>query len=609
VVLAVLGLLFAVVASKVVDLQVLNPDRHRAWGQSQRINTTELPAERGAILDRNGAELAVSRPTRAVFVDPELIEDPAVSAAQVAPLLGLDVTEVTAAMAGEGRFAYLARKVPVEVADQVEALALPGVAFLDETERYLPAGDSARSLLGRVDPDNAGISGLELQFAGALTGTPGEISLERNPDGQTIAVGDHNVVPAVPGDDLKLTLDRSIQFEAERLLAEQVAAVEAKGGIAIVTRPATGEVLAMANMVMDPDTGEVVPGTNNAAVTTQYEPGSVLKLVTVAAALEDGHVEPSTELYLPSTLQIYDYQFGEAEPRPPVTWDISQILADSSNVGTIKMGQMLGGERLHQALRDWGFAEPTSLGFPNEAPGALLDPEEWSGTSLATIAIGQGVAVSPLQMLLAYNVIANGGEYVSPNMVSATVDAEGIEEPVLPTTGRRVISAETAAELNVMLRSVVETGTGQLAAIPGYETAGKTGTSRKPQPGGGYEDENGVVRYQSTFVGFVPAQQPALSVYVMIDEPSGGLYTGGSTAAPVFSQLGSFALRRLGIAPPATDAANGGVAVDERATTGAAPGAASVIGEVGDDGRVRALPAGTPLPPPVTVPHGVQAGE
>lgn len=602
VVLALLALLFAAVAGKVLDLQVLNPGRHKAWGEAQRVESTKLAAQRGDIVDRNGAELAVSRPAKSVFVDPKLVTDPSGEAAKVAPLLGLDVTEVTAKMAGNGRFAYLKRKVPVDVADQVAALGLPGVAFLDESERYLPAGDSARSLLGAVDADNQGISGLESQYGQALSGTPGELSLERNPEGRTIPVGEHDLVPAVPGDTLKLTLDRSIQYEAERLLGEQVAATKAKGGIAIVTKPQTGEILAMANMVTDDKTGQVLTGTNNAALTTQYEPGSVMKVVAIGTALEDGLIQPTTSMYLPPTLQVADAQFGEAEDRGGVTWDVGQILTHSSNVGTIKIGQMLGKQRLHDAITNFGFAQPTGLGFPNEVSGALPQVSNWSGTSLATIAIGQGVAVTPLQMLLAYNTIANGGQYVPARLVASTVDGAGVEHATEPATGRRVISGDTAAKLNVMLRSVVQTGTGQLAAIPGYDTAGKTGTARKPQPGGGYMDKNGVTHYQSTFVGFMPAEQPALSVYVMIDEPSGGQYTGGATAAPVFSKLGSFALRRLGIAPPATDSANGGSAVSGDSVAGATPGGIGAGTAVTTaDGRLRSLPTGTPVAPPTTV--------
>jgi cell division protein FtsI (penicillin-binding protein 3) len=602
-VLVVLAVLFVVVAAKVVDLQVLRPDPYLEWGEAQRVSTRTLAAERGAILDRNGDELAVSRPARSVFVDPALIDEPSVAAAQVAPLLGLDVTDVTAAMAGEGRFHYLKRKVPVEVADQVQALGLPGVGLLDESERYLPAGTSARSLIGTVDTDNRGTSGLEQLLGEQLTGTPGEVSLERSPSGRTIAVGEHSLQPAVAGDDVQLTIDRAIQYEAERLLGEQVSATEAKGGVAIVTVPDTGEILAMANMVRDPETGEVTTGTNNAALTTQYEPGSVMKVATIAGALEAGLVEPSTTMTLPPTLQIYDDVFQEAEPRGQVTWSVRDILAHSSNVGTIKIGQQLGPTRLHDVLTSFGFARPTAVGFPNEVPGALLDTDDWSGTSLATISIGQGVAVSPLQMLMAYNVIATGGEYVDPSLVRSTIDAAGTEHPSATGAHHRVISQETAAELNNMLRSVVEVGTGQLARIPGYVPAGKTGTAWKRQDNGTYFDAGGVRQYQSTFVGFVPAEQPALSVYVMIDEPRSGIYTGGATAAPVFSKLASFALRRLGIPPAATDVANGGAEVDAAVESGSAPGGTTAGSTEDDDGRVRGIATGTPATAPTTVPH------
>ena len=599
VLLAVLASLFAILASKVVDLQVLNPSRYVAFGTAQRTNTQVLAAERGSILDRNGAEMAISKPARSVFVDPGLIEDPVVEAAAVAPLLGLDVDQVRAEMTGSGRFTYLARKVPVEVADQVAALNLAGVSFIDESERYLPAGDSARSLLGTVDVDNQGITGLEEQFGSQLTGTPGQLSLETNPDGATIAVGDHSLTPAVKGDDLVLTVDRSIQYEAERVLADQVKVSGAKGGTAIITKPSTGEVLAMANVVTDPKTGEVVVGTNNAALTTQYEPGSVMKLVAVSGALEEGEVTPGTSMYLPPVLPVYDAVFGEAEPRGAVTWDVSQILQHSSNVGTIKIAQTLGEDRLHRYQQAFGFGRTTDLDFPNEAAGAVLDPSKYSGTSLPSIAIGQGISVTPMQMLMAYNVIANRGVYVPPKLVQATVDADGGYHPTQVGGTHRVVSETTADELNVMLRSVIADGTGQLAAIDGYDPAGKTGTARKPQPGGGYTDAAGGYHYQSTFVGFVPAEQPALSIYVMIDEPSGGAYTGGTTAAPVFSKLGSFALRRLEIAPPATDAARDGATVQGAASSTAA----ATAGRIVDDGRVQAPATGSPTTVPTTTPE------
>lgn len=605
VVLTAVVLALVIILWQVLQLQVVDRQRYVAYGASLRNTTQVLAADRGSILDRNGAQMVISRPARSVFVDPKLITDPAAESVQLASVLGLDASVVRTKMSGEGRFAYIARKVNDDTVAAVQALGLPGVAFLDESERFLTAGDSARSLLGSVDVDNVGIAGLESQYSDLLTGTPGRISLERSPSGRTIAAGDHSVTPAVKGDDLKLTIDRSIQFEAERLLGDQVKASGAKGGVAIVSRPNTGEVLAIANMVTDPDTGQVRVSTNNFALTTQYEPGSVMKMVTIAGALEAGLVNPTTQLTLPPTLQVYDAEYGEAEGRGTVTWDVTQILTHSSNIGSIKIGQSLGKDALYATQRAFGLGVRTALDFPNEAPGSVLAPSKYVGTSLPSISIGQGIAVTPMQLLFAFNAIANQGVYVAPKLVDSTIDAQGVTHPTAVSDSHRAISSATADKLNLMLRSVVNEGTGQLAAINGYAVAGKTGTARKPQAGGGYTDKLGVTRYQSTFVGFVPAQQPALSVYVMLDEP-GGDYTGGATAAPVFSKLGSFALNRLGIAPAATDIALGGAPVN--AVIGAPTPSTQAI--ITDGDRVRALTAGSPealaaatvttLPPPPT---------
>ena len=600
IVLAVVVVLFSIVLLQVVNLQTFGRGRYVTYGAGQRTNTQVLAADRGAILDRNGAELVISRPGRSIFVDPKLVTDASAEAAKLAPILGLDPLFIESKMNGSGRFAYLSRRVSAEVADQVEALGLAGVAFLEESERFAPAGDSARSLLGGVDVDNVGISGLESQYGTALTGTPGSLSLERSPRGQTIAVGDHSLTPAQKGDDLKLTIDQSIQFEAERLLGEQVKATGAKGGVAIVSKPGTGEILAIADMVLDPETGQVRVSSNNSAVTTQYEPGSVMKVVTIAGAMDDGQISPTTQFNLPPTLKIYDAVFGEAEGRGTVTWDTTQILTHSSNVGTIKIGQGLGKEALYNTQKAFGLGVKTALDFPNEASGSVLAPSKYSGTSLPSIAIGQGISVTPMQMLFAYNTIANQGVYVAPKLVDSTIDAQGVEHPTAAGDSHRAVSAATADKLNIMMRNVVNEGTGQLASINGYSVAGKTGTARKPQPGGGYTDKMGVTRYQSTFVGFVPAQQPALSVYVMMDEP-GGDYTGGATAAPVFSKLGSFALNRLGIAPAATDISLGGAPVSGELGLPSSSAHATVT----DGDRVRALTAGSPEALASTVPSTI----
>jgi cell division protein FtsI (penicillin-binding protein 3) len=582
--LAVVFVGFTLLAVRLADLQVVNPSRYRQVGESQRTFSQIVAADRGTIYDRDGVELAMSKPARSVFVDPSMIDDAYLAASAVAPVLGLHVRDVETTMRREGRFAYLARKVTDEQADKVAALGIKGVALVEESERYHPSGDLARSVLGTVDVDNVGLSGLEAAYGDELTGRPGEVVFERSPDGRTIAVGDHEIVPAVKGNDLVLTIDQSLQYETERILAEQVQATKSNGGIAIVTEPSTGQILAMANIVRGGESGtpaydQVVPSTNNAALTTAYEPASVMKMATVGAALERGIVTPETKIQVPPVLQVGDAEFKDAEEHGQVTWTTTEVLARSSNIGTIKIAQQLGKQPLYDTLRAFGFGSKTAIGFPNELAGVVpnpADPTEWWSTSMGTVPIGQGVSVTPLQMLLAYNTIANSGTYVEPRLVHATIDADGVELPVPIDDGHRVFSEATAHQLNLMLRDVVVEGTGKNAAVAGYTPAGKTGTSRKPQPGGGYTDEFGVTQYQSTFVGFVPAEQPALSIIVIVDEPN-GQYTGGAVAAPAWSKIASFALQHLAIAPPLTDAPAGGVVAGGADAT--------------SNGKVRGLPA------------------
>ncbi len=607
VILGILLIVFALLVTKLVALQMVDDDRYKVEGVQQREFTQTLAADRGNFYDRNGNELVVSRPAQSVFVDPGLIEDPRVEAVQVAAILGLEPADVEAKMRLDGRFAYLARKVTDDQANQIEALGLAGVALVEESTRFLPAGELASSILGTVDTDNVGISGLEMLNDAQLTGTPGRLSLERNPKGNTIATGEHNLIPAKKGDDLTLTIDRSLQYESERILGEQVGAMEAKSGTAIVMRPGTGEILAMANMVRDTETGEVSASSNNMAVTTTYEPGSTMKMLTVSAALDAGLVTPDHVVQTPSKLKIADAEFKDDHPIAGAM-SVSDIVAYSSNTGTINISKLVGNRGLHDQLEKFGLNTKTSLDFRNEADGYLGDVEDWSDTSRPSIAIGQGVAVTPIQMLLAYNVIANGGRYVAPMLVSATTDSDGVIHRVAPDEGRRVVSEQTAQQLNLMLRNVVMEGTGTLATVPGYTSAGKTGTPWKPVDGG-YQTASGGYLYQPNFVGFMPAQDPQLAVLVMIDEPSPRLgYTGGEVAAPVFSKIASFALQLFGIPAPTTDVAAGSGAItsaggaggqsgtlgDDRGDTALPPGVTRT-----EDGRVRGLPASESPPRPV----------
>ncbi|MGE3619319.1 MAG: peptidoglycan D,D-transpeptidase FtsI family protein [Acidimicrobiia bacterium] len=578
-------LALGVVVVRLVQVQLLAGDRYVAYGQSQIVRTVELPADRGSIFDRNGNDLALSRPRTTVWANPKLVEDPVATAAALAPVLGVDQAQLVSRLAAPDRaFAYLARRVDDEVAARVEELDLPGVSFLQEDERFRPSGDLARGLLGDVDIDNHGLWGIERQYDEMLAGASGELVLERDPDGRTIPGGERELEPASPGDDLVLTLDRSMQFETERALRDQILAKGAEGGVAIVSRPATGEILAMANMTTDPDTGEITSSGNNMALTAVYEPGSVNKVITLAAALEEGLVRPDTRITVPDHLQVSDHLFTDHDPHPTEDYSVTRILSDSSNIGTIKIAQMLGDDRVDAYLRRFGFGSTTGLGFPNEAAGIMQETGRWWGTDIGSIPIGQGISVTAMQMLAAYNVLANGGEYVPPRLVLATIDEQGVQHPVAAGEPRRVVSEDTAAQMREMLVNVVTEGTGTRGGITGYDVAGKTGTARKPQPNGGYHNEEGRYEYVATFTGFVPADRPELSIIVVIDEPSGDIY-GGSVAAPVFADLAQYGLRLFRVPPPL---------VEQAPAPDTAAAQAQATGAVEQAGKVRATPAAAP---------------
>jgi cell division protein FtsI (penicillin-binding protein 3) len=586
--LLVLLVAFGAIGVRLVQVQALNGEEYTAFGASQRFQDITLPADRGSIFDRNGYDLAVSLPQQTVWANPRLIKHPLEVATALAGPLAIDPAatgQLAEKLAGEAEFTYVARRVDAEVAAAIADLELPGVAFLEEPKRIAPAGDLARSVLGLVGVDNDGLSGLEKQYDDALTGEPGELIIEKDPDGRTIPGGEHERVPAQRGDDLVLTIDRSMQYETERALAAQILAKGAKGGTAIVSRPGTGEILALANFTTDPETEEIIATGNNMGATAVYEPGSVNKVITVAAAIEEGLVTPATELTVPDSLQVSDHLYTDHDPHPTESYSVTRILTESSNIGTIKLAQMLGKDRVDSYLRRFGFGAKTALDFPNEAAGQLLHAEDWSGTSIGSIPIGQGISVTALQMLEAYNVLANDGVYVPPKLVLETVDSGGTRHPVKSGETRRVVSEATADHLREMLVNVVAEGTGTRGGITGYTVAGKTGTARKPLPEGGYQDAAGNYHYVANFVGFVPAEHPELSIIVVIDEPAGDIY-GGTVAAPVFADLAQYGLRLFRIAPPLVEEAP---APDTAAADAEEAGIVAAL----EPERVRATPATT----------------
>lgn len=553
-------ILLTLTVGKLTDLQVLSPTRYRDTGVEQRMERVTLPAARGAVFDRNGADLAVSVPRSTVVADPTQVSDVAAESTLLAKLLDLKARDVAELLRTESRFVYIARTIDDATARKITALSdkgkLDGIDLITEYQRVRPNGDEARSLIGLTDVDGVGISGLESQYDKVLEGTPGEISYERSAMGP-IPGGERDLKAAAPGRDLELTIDLPLQYAAEKLVAAKVRATDASSGVAIITRPSTGEVLSMVNMAADPKTGKVTPSTNNEALTTVFEPGSVNKVITVAAALADGKVTPSTVLDHPATLTLGGATFSEAESLPSQL-SVTDILTVSSNIGTIELARMLGKNRVDQALRAFGFGQKTALDFPNESPGLLLPTSQWSGSSIGSIPIGQGISVTAMQMLQVYNTIANGGVAVPTRLVNATIDADGRRHPTNRGTGHRVIPAEVARQVRGMLANVVRTGTGTKAAVPGYQVAGKTGTARMPldkhQPTDGYLGLDGRYHYVSSFVGMLPAGDPELSIIVVlndVDRNRRGSYFASDTAAPLFGELATEAVRRLHL-PPAT---------------------------------------------------------
>lgn len=562
--LVICGLFIALVGGlmiyRLVSLQVLDPERFVEHGESQRIRTAALAAERGAIVDRNGVELAVSTPRESIWADPRLIPpgQAQATAQAIVNVAGGDVDQLTRRLSNEdAKFAWMSRQLDDDVAASVLALDLPGIYATEEQARVTPSGSEvARGILGRTDVDGIGLSGLEAQYDEILTGEPGRIVVERGiaaAEGQRVTIpdGEYELIAPESGDSLVLTLDRTVQFEVENLLQQTVEESGAISGTAIVSRTATGEILAMSTVARNQDDEVVVSGENK-AVTWIVEPGSISKPLAVASLIEEGLIDSNTTVEVTDELEIYDLVVTDTVRVDNPVMTTGDVLRNSSNVGVALLVERIGDETFYDYLNDFGLGSPTELDFPGESSGILHSVDDWSGISRPQAAIGYGYAATPLQMLRAYNVFANDGVLVEPHLVAGIRDADGDLEIVSPREERRVISSETANELTSLLAGVVsEGGTGVLASVPGYQIAGKTGTALIAQPNGGYRDTNGEVHLLTSFAGFLPAGDPELSIIVMIEEPEGDA-SGGRVAAPLFGEISNFALQHFRIPPAAS---------------------------------------------------------
>ena len=550
--LILLSLLMFALAGVVARLGVLQVRQAGAYvelGWDQRVRTVTLAADRGEIVDRNGAPLALSLEARDVYADPRYVTDPAAEAATIADVLGWERTDERALrerLREDGSFVYVARRVDSELADALEADELPGIGYLPSSKRSYPAGSLGAQVLGFTDVDGLGIAGVEKQYESVLAGTPGERSSELSPLGQLIPGGLDVVEPPAEGDDLVLTIDREIQFQAQQYLRRAVQENRAAGGTIIVMDPRTGDIYAMASYPwFDPNRiGDFDPATfRNRAVTDLWEPGSVNKVITAAAALETGAVGLSDVFAVPATREIDGYTIHDSHRHPVTRMTLADIIAESSNIGSTLVADRVGNEQMGSYFSRFGFGEPTGIGFPGEQQGLMPPAPDWTDVERATVSFGSGVAVTPIQMASVYATIANGGQWVQPRLVLGTKSDGGeVVQADAPRT-RRVIDEVTADAVTRMLAYVVADGTGGAARIPGYQVAGKTGTAKK------LEDGEYVRRYVASFIGFLPASDPRVVVAAILDEPE--TVYGGIAAAPLFQDVARYAIRRRGIEPAA----------------------------------------------------------
>jgi cell division protein FtsI (penicillin-binding protein 3) len=541
------GLLFAafafaflVILVRAGWLQAVQGGELSADARNQHVTSVTVPGIRGAILDRHGDALAVSEEAATIFATPYQVEDQKKTARKLAEVLGEEPEDVLKPLLAGTGFEYLAKKVDLVTAEKIRRLDLPGIGILPDTRRVYPQDDDGARLIGAVGEEGDGLFGIEAAKNDILRGTDGELAITRDALGQEI--GRDVTTGAAAGHDIELTIDARIQAYTEKVLDGIGSKYHPAGATAVVMNPVDGEVLAMASWPpVDPtDLSHADPDQlSNMATGFTYEPGSTFKAFTVAGALEDGLVKPETTFDLPAEIQVADRTIGESHDGGFGTLTVAQILAFSSNVGAVTIGLELGKERFDEWVHKFGFGSQTGIDFPMEEQGIVPTADEYSGSSIGNLPIGQGLSVTPMQMMEGYAAIANGGTLRAPQLIKS-VDGEDVPEP----EGHEVISEHTAADLREMLEGVLAPGgTASEVSVPGYVLAGKTGTAQKVVDGTYSESQ-----YVASFVGFAPAADPKLLVSVIVDDPQGDIY-GGSVAAPAFGQIAEFALPYLGIAP------------------------------------------------------------
>ena len=542
-----LGLYFLVTAwiviilLRLVQLQVVQREEYRSQGRQQQSAFTDLQSKRGEILDRHLEELAISVQTESIFAHPNRMGNAQLVARQLAPVLKQDSDDIYKKLISERPFVYLARKISPHQAARVRALQCPGIGSHKESKRFYPASKLAAHVLGFVGTDNLGLSGLEYQYDERIKGETRRIYLQVDAKRSSYARDVFEDVPS--GSRLVLSIDRSIQFIVEQVLEKTVAEHRATSGSAIVMNPHNGEILAMASLpAFNPNQfgNASDQELRNRCILDLYEPGSTFKVVTLAAVLNENLATPDELVDCRvGTLRLAGKVYREAK-RSFGSLSVNEILAKSSNVGAIKLGLRLGESRLHDYMRRFGFGSKTGIDLPGEQVGLVRPVSQWSKISIGALSIGQELAATPLQVLRAFSAIANGGYLVRPRVTRQVVSPEGDLLASAPLQRRRILKPSTVDRMKAALGMVVESGTGHRARLAGYSSGGKTGTAQKFIDG-----RYSKTRFVASYVGFAPLQNPALAAVVILNEPSGHSYYGGTVAAPAFKQIAERSLIHL----------------------------------------------------------------
>jgi cell division protein FtsI (penicillin-binding protein 3) len=521
----------------------LYAERGEQRGERQLVTALSLPPERGRIVDRQGNALALTVAVPAVYGVPSAVQDPAATAAAVARILGTNAKRARERLSQSRSFVYIERWVDPKRVEELMAQGLPGIGIVEEPRRAYPFGALAASLIGFSNMDGAGVRGVEQQEDQWLLGQPRRVAVERDARGQLL-LGPGLERNSTVGGDIALTIDIAMQAETEQALADGIASAKARGGFVVAIDPRSGEVLALAEQPrFDPNDFRHLsfPDTRARSFTDAVEPGSTFKTFLIAAAIDAGVVRPKDAFDLRGGLYVPGKRIKDLHPRPSL--DVAGILRHSSNVGAVKIGQKLGPQRHYETLRRFGFGERTGSGFPDESKGLLRGYQRWRPVDAATVAFGQGVSVTALQLAAATAALGNDGVWRTPQIVRGRRRPNGDWEMTPPAEARQAVSPETAAAMRTMMEGVVsgEGGTGKRAQLRGVRVGGKTGTAQKLK-GGHYAND----KYIAWFIGLAPIDAPRVAIAVGIDEPR-GVHTGGAVAAPVFARVAAAVLTQLGI--------------------------------------------------------------